>query len=442
MLASFPPRNLPALARRLVFYARSQRWNRARLERHVDARLCRLVRHAGRNVPYYRELFRRIGLDPESFRGRVDLPRIPLLDKETLRQRSVEFFADNIGDLAPSWERTSGSTGTPLRVLLSAQDRIDNAAATLRSYAWAGFVPGMKVFTLRWYRRGWDFCYTMGGRSLNADASVLDRALAAALWERIDRLAPRVFHGQPFALLTLANYARTAGRSHHCPRSIICFGESLPPALRNRLAQAYRGARIFDYYGMSESAALISECPAGRLHALDDYAWHEFVDGQGKPVEAGRGEIVGTGYGNDAMPLIRYRTRDLATVAAVDKRCRCGRTLRVVEEIEGRADDFVVTPDGRALKDIEEPMDHAVGVAASQFVQDEPDHLYVNVLPGPDYLPESLLQVEERLREQLGPGMRIEFRVVEQLERRSGASGKTPFVISKIGNTVDRQAGG
>jgi phenylacetate-CoA ligase len=439
MIADLPLRLVPRLIGSLAFYWRSQHWNRARLERHADEQLRRFVRHAGSNVPYYRELFREIGLAPESFRGRSDLARIPLLDKETLRQRSMEFLADNIGRLDPAWERTSGSTGTPLRVLRSAGSRVENAAATLRSYAWAGFFPGVKVFTLRWYRQGWLFRYTMGGRSLNAESTALDRATAEMLWERINRLRPGVFHGQPFSLLMLANYARSSGIAYHCPRSIITFGESLPASQRRRLAEAYRGARVFDYYGMTEGAALITACPEGRLHVLDDYAWHEFVDERGNPVEEGRGEIVGTGFSNDAMPLIRYRTRDFATLAPAGARCPCGRSLRIVEEIEGRADDFIVTPDGRALKDIEAPMDFGVGIAASQYVQDAPDHLYVNVLPGPDYVPSSLIEVEERLRKHLGPAMRLEFRIVDQLERRAGGSAKTPFMISRIGNTVDRQ---
>jgi phenylacetate-CoA ligase len=442
MIASLAARDVPALARRVAFYARSQRWDRERLERHADERLRQLVRHAGRTVPYYRELFRGIGLDPERFRGRADLPRIPLLDKETLRRRIIEFLPDDVGGLRPSWERTSGSTGTPLRVLLSARARVENAAATLRAYAWAGFVPGMKVFTLRWYQRGWLLRPSMAGRSLNADALALDRETAVRIWERIERLRPAVFHGQPFALLTLAGYARAAGRTHHCPRRIITFGETLTPALRRSLAEAYDGARVFDYYGMTEGAVLVTECPAGSLHAHDDYAWHELVDERGEPVAQGRGEIVGTGYYNRALPLIRYRTRDLAALAPAGERCRCGRSLRVVAQIEGRADDFILTPDGRSLKDVEEPMDHAVGVAASQLVQDAPDHVYVNVLPGPDFVPASLETVAEKLREQLGPGLRFEFRTVEQLERRPGGSGKTPFVISRIGNTLERQGGG
>ena len=439
MLAEFPLRLVPGLAGRLAFYWRSQHWSAERLERHVDERLRLLIRRAARQVPYYRELFRQIGFDPESFRGRRDLPLIPLLDKETLRQRSMEFLADDIGRLDPVWERTSGSTGTPLRLLLSAECRVNDAAATLRSYAWAGFFPGRKVFTLRWYMRDWLFCATMAGRSLNADSMKLTRETARVLWAEINRLKPDVFHGQPFPLLMLATFAREAGLAYHCPSRVITFGESMPPSLRTRLSEAYGGAQVFDFYGMTENAALITQCRHGSLHALDDYACHEFVDERGAPVEQGRGEIVGTGYYNHAMPLIRYRTRDFATLSRERERCRCGSPFRVVQGIEGRMEDFVLTPDGRSINLFEEPIEVGTGIVASQYVQDAPDHLYVNILPGPDFAPATLGAVEEKLRQQVGPGMRLEFRVVDQLERRSATSAKIPFLISRIGNTIYRQ---
>lgn len=439
MLAEFPLRLVPGLIGRLAFYWRSQHWSAARLERHADEKLRQLIRRAARQVPYYRELFRQIGLDPGSFRGRSDLARIPLLDKETVRRRSVEFLADDIGRLDPAWERTSGSTGTPLRLLLSADCRVNDAAATLRSYAWAGFFPGRKVFTLRWYMRDWLFCYTMAGRSLNADSMKLKRETALQLWVEINRLKPRIFHGQPFPLLLLATFAREAGLAYHCPNSVITFGESMPPSLRRRLSEAYGGARVFDFYGMTENAALITQCRYGSLHVMDDYACHEFVDGRGEPVQDGRGEIVGTGYYNFAMPLIRYRTRDYASLSRDQQRCRCHSPFRVIQGIEGRMEDFVLTTDGRSINLFEEPIEAGTGIVASQYVQDAPDHLYVNILPGPDFVPATLGAVEVKLRQQVGAGMRIEFRVVDQLERRSATSAKIPFLISKIGNSIYRQ---
>jgi phenylacetate-CoA ligase len=436
MLINVSPKAALRIVPHLLFYLRSQHWSPERLGRYQDDALRRLIRHAGRHVPYYRELFGRIGLDPAAFRGRADLHRIPLLDKETVRTRGEELVADNAADFDPTWSRTSGSTGTPLRFALGAACRASDAAATLRSYLWAGFVPGMRVFTLKWYMSPWEYRYGMAGRALDADTMKLSPDSARRLWGEVNRLRPSVFHGYPFAMIMLAKLARDAGIAHHCPKVIITIAESLPPGLRRQLSAAYGGARVFDFYSMTEDAVLITECRHGSMHVLDDYACHEFVDEQGRPVASGRGEIVGTGYYNYAMPLIRYRTRDFALLPGQQRPCACGRPFRTVESIEGRKEDFVQTPDGKLLNLFEEPLNEARGIMAGQFVQDEPDHLYVNILPGPDFVPESLRDVERELRRRVGEAMRIDFRVVAELERRPGESGKVPFLISRIGNRV------
>lgn len=434
MLTEFPVSYVPRLVARTAFLALSQRFSAARLGRFQDERLKRLVRHAAANVPYYRDLFSRIDLDPRGFRGRADMVRIPLLDKETVRAKPAEFVADNAARFHPETKETSGSTGTPLRFMVSAQSKIASAAATLRAYSWAGYVPGMKVFTMKSYLRDWVSCRSMGGRSLDADTNRLTAETGRELWREINRMKPQYFHGYPFFLVMLARIAQQAGIDYHRPRTIISLGESLPVSVRRTLSDAYGGAKIFDYYGMHENSALVTECRHGTKHVIDDYAYHEFVDPTGQSVDAGRGEIVGTSYYNYAMPLLRYRTRDFARLPAVQTPCPCGRAFPSVEIIEGRKEDFVVTPDGRILQLFEEPMNEGRGIAASQFIQDAPDHLTVNILPSPDFEPECLPAVAEQLNRCLGPTMKIDFRLVEELERRPGDSGKIPFLISRIGH--------
>ena len=436
MLTDFPLRWLPALGERFLFYLRAQYWDTAKLESYADERLRKLIRHAGEHVPYYRELFRAIGFDPATFRGRDDLVRLPLLDKETVRTRWKDLIADNADVFCPSWSQTSGSTGTPLRFLLSAASRINDAAATLRGYQWAGFLPGMKVLTMRSFMREWEFRYNMTGRSLNASSVRLSRESAARYWREINRFRPSFFHGYPFSLIMLAQLAGEGGFSYHRPKTIISIGESLPISLRRRLADIYGGAGIFDFYSMAENAVLIAECPHGTLHVNNDYASHEFLDEGGKPVESGTGELVGTSYYNYAMPLIRYRTRDYARLPTRSIICPCGRSFRAVMFIEGRKEDYIQTPEGRFINLFEEPMNAGRGIAASQYVQDALDHMYVNILPAPDFDCSSLGAVERELRARVGERIEIEFKVVDHLERRSGESGKTPFLISKIGNTV------
>ena len=106
-----------------------------------------------------------------------------------------------------------------------------------------------------------------------------------------------------------------------------------------------------------------------------------------------------------------------------------------MDVIEGRKEDFVVTPDGRILQLFEDPMNEGRGIAASQFIQDAPDHLTVNILPSPDFDPGCLAAVAKELRRRIGPTMQMEFRLVDELERRPCDKGKIPFLISRIGHT-------
>jgi hypothetical protein len=104
----------------------------------------------------------------------------------------------------------------------------------------------------------------------------------------------------------------------------------------------------------------------------------------------------------------------------------------MVREIEGRKEDFIQTPEGRFINLFEDPTSMGKGIMLSQYVQDSIDQLYVNIIPASGFEKESLKNVEEYLRDRLGNTIKIEFRIVSELEKRGG--GKTPFVISKTGN--------
>lgn len=418
-------------------YTKSPSWEPERLGRYQDDMLCRLVRHAGRHVPYYRKLFSDIGLDPETFRGRVDMPNIPVLDKETLRRRSREFIADNARSFRPSRHKTSGSTGTPLEFLLDVQAKAHDGAAVLRSFSWAGYYPGMKLFSVKDHLKAWEYKYSMLGRVLNFDSNSISRESALRIWPKINRLKPAVFRSYPFTLMMLYKYGQEAGLRMHTPQSIITTSETMPDSLRNQLQTCYQ-AKVFDYYGMSENAPMITQCEAQTYHVIEDYAWHEFLDPEtGNPVDQGQGEIVATGFYNYSMPLIRYRTGDEACLAGEQAGCACGRRFRIVHSIEGRREDYILTPEGLRLNLIETPLNAGKGIMAGQYVQDSPDHMYVNILPGPDFEKDSLQLVLHKLRDLVGESIRIDFHIVDRLETRGGGrTGKVPFIYSKIGKSL------
>ena len=423
---------LPRIAWRYLFYLRSQSWSRKQLEAYQDRKLCKLILYAGRYVPYYRNLFEEIGLEPKSFRGRADMHKIPLLDKETLRRRAEEFIADSAKKFRPKWQQTSGSTGTPIKFMLSADSRANDAAAIIRAYRWAGYYPGKRIFSVRGFPEvSWEFKYNLLGTSLNFNSVLLTKESALRVLEEINRLKPDVYAGYPFSLIMISKIAHDEKVEIPPGQSIIVTGETTSENNRKVLENAYLG-KVFDVYGMTENAIMITECEYGNKHVIDDFAYHEFIDDNGNILEAeGKGEIVGTSYYNYAMPLIRYKTRDYATLKPHDGFCKCGRIFRMVQQIEGRGDDFIKTPEGKFLRMIHLALTRGKGIVVSQYVQDALDHMYINIVPGPDFEKDSLKEVKQHLHMRLGNSIRIDFNIVSELEKTH--SGKTPFIISKIG---------
>ena len=137
--------------------------------------------------------------------------------------------------------------------------------------------------------------------------------------------------------------------------------------------------RAFDVaclIGTNERAAAIGTCEHGSYHILSDYGVVELL-----ALEDGSKEIVGTGFFNSAMPLFRYRTGD-AVIPTVDgTTCPCGRALPLVQQIVGRVDDYIRTPDGRYIGMMAIIFDWVNGLWEGQIVQEKINELRIRVVP-------------------------------------------------------------
>jgi phenylacetate-CoA ligase len=142
-----------------------------------------------------------------------------------------------------------------------------------------------------------------------------------------------------------------------------------------------------------------------------------------------RGEVVATGFANRAMPLLRYRTGDVATLR---KRvgCPCGRSRPIIEELDGRIEDFIVTPDGRRVGRIDHVFKDALLVREAQIFQSSPDAILVRIAPRPGYGPVAQLRIEREFRARLGREIEIRFETVAAIPRQ--ANGKFRAVISTL----------
>jgi len=359
----------------------------------------------------------------------------PILSKTALREELARFYARDAGTLgATTLRHTSGTTGTPLELLtLTAAVERENAFAW-QHRSWHGCPRGVRTATLAghpvapaeqdrppfWIRNYAEqqlifSSYHMAPRHLPAYA----RALA--------RFEPELIHGYPSSIALVASAALDDGLRVR-PRAVITASETLLPHQRDVIAAAF-GTPPRVWYGNTELAGNIVECPEGRLHVREEHSYLEFLDDEGREAPAGQpARLIATAFGNRAMFLIRYDTADVA-IPSPEPICPCGRGGRLVERVTGRVEDFVIDAAGRLVGRLDHLFKDATGIREAQLVQDEPGALVVRIVPEGEPTPalEAPIRTEAAMR--LAPGTRIAFEYVGALEKLP--SGKTPFIVSR-----------
>lgn len=422
------------IANRYRFYSRSQYWDTARIQEYQNKRLIRTIQSAYKEVPYYKELFTSIGFNPDQFLGTRDIAKIPLLDKDVLRKQYQMLVSNNAAKYGMQWEKTSGSTGTPLNILHDNNCLANKSAATFRAFRWTGYRFGQWLFSIAGVSPDQPTVYSIDKmmRRINLYSNQVTQENCISIGKIVNRLRPQIYMGYGNSFLMMGKFLKDQGISINPPHAIINYGENLSLSIIGQLQSLYN-TKVFDYYSHTENCVLIHQCEYGSMHIAEDYSFHELIDDKGNPIEKGEGELVGTTFYSQGMPLIRYKTRDYAVLCK--KRCKCGRKSRVVEEILGRKDDYIITPDGKYLFLPEGAISFASNVITSQYIQDTKDHLTVKIVVDSGFQDVEKDKILIGLRQRFGNVIKIDIEVVEELEKTR--AGKTPFIISNIGNKYE-----
>ncbi len=167
------------------------------------------------------------------------------------------------------------------------------------------------------------------------------------------------------------------------------------------------------------------ECPFGHRHVIPAAGIVEILREDGLPCMPGEiGEIVATGLLNDAMPLIRYRLGDYAAWAE-DQSCPCKNPHPVITKLEGRLDDYVITPTGRRIGRLA-AFRSSPTIHSAQLVQDRPSHAFLLVRPGKNYSYRDALAVKDDIIVRVGD---LDIEIVEVTEIPKTPQGKTILVV-------------
>lgn len=399
----------------------SQWWSAAELHAHREQRLAELLEVARRHVPYYRE--RGAG-------GRLE--DWPLLDKVAVRAAGRALLAeDRRGPLFESG--TSGTSGAPLRLWqdLAAINREN--AFVWRQLEWAGLRRGERRAWLRGdmivpatQRQPPYWRLNRAENMLMLSSYHLAESTAASCLQALEDFDPVVIQAYPSSVGFLAAWMLAHRRRFRGAAllGIVTSSETLSADRRRDISVAF-GCPVLDWYGQAERVAAIGTCEHGRYHLLGDYSHVELL-----PAGDGWFELVGTGFGNFAMPLVRYRTGDYVRPAPAGVRCPCGRAHAMVAQIAGRDDDAVRLPDGRAVGRLDHVFKGVAGLVEAQIRQERRDALEVLVVRGQGYGEGTRRTLIGNLRERLGEAVALEIRPVDAIPR--GANGKFRGVVCNL----------
>jgi phenylacetate-CoA ligase len=390
-----------------------------------------LLDHCFQSVPYYRDLFKKMGIHRSDIRSLEDVQIIPILDKNTVRENYGDLRADNFREFKTSECHTCGTTGTPLRPHWDLNSNVVTAMGIWRHLSWAGYRLGNSFLDVR--TCAWDFSkeylWTPWCRGLEFSIDRINPSNIGRFAQYLRKYRIKFWRGHPPAMCRLAQLLLDAGIENVKPKFLVPQGLSLHQYQREFL-ELWSNAPVCDYYSMVERCVQICQCPDGGYHTTAELGLVEIIKEDGTPAQPGEeGRIVATGFHNFAFPFLRYDTGDLAIQS--DTICQCGRTLPLIENVTGRIDDYVTDADGKQIAALHLPLYFARGVRMAQVVQEKKGVLDVYIVPSEDFNLENQSFIIHEFRKFVGRNMQIHIHEVCEVPYHQPGK-KFKFVVSML----------
>ena len=314
-----------------------------------EQRLQEALAYLQAKSPYYQRSFRENGVDVHSVRYLEDLTRLPFTEKKDLQLHNWDFLCcprEKIVD----YVTTSGTLGEPVSFACSEKDLQRLAFNEKKSFACAGLGPGniLQLMTTIDKRFMAGLAYFLGIRELGASIIRVGNGIPELQWDTIERLHPDAIMCVPSFIPRLIRYAEEHGIDYRASsvRKIIGIGEGMRDQdfnlnLLGRRIKEKWDVELYATYSSTEMSATFSECQYGcGGHVHPELIIVEIIGEDDQPVLDGQvGEIVVTTLGVEGMPLLRFRTGDMA--AKITDQCRCGRWSYRLTPLVGRKNNMI-----------------------------------------------------------------------------------------------------
>ena len=401
-------------------------WSPEQLAEYRDSQLRKMIEYCYAHVPYYRRLFDERKIDWRDIRRLEDLSRLPLMNKQTVREHSAELTADNVPKSSVMRMHTSGTTGTALQFLYT-KDAYAQQWAEYERYArsigidrtaWAAYFGGRTIVPLTGKEKPPFYRINYPMKEILFSSWHLAPAYFPSYMEGMERFKPLFWHGYPSSIEGFARYLLETGkRLSFKPEIIFLTSENLTEITKKRIFDAF-GTVPIEGYAQTEQVATFREYPNDGMYVVEDLSAVELL-----PDPSGLYRVVGTSLTNYAMPFLRYDTGDLVDYVQTPK----GRRITA---LDGRAEDNIKVRDGGFIRRLDFLFKDQIHIQEAQIIQKNLDIVEIRVVKGMKYTPEDEAALKKDVEKLFNGRIGYEIRYVDRIPR--GKNGKRKFIVSEV----------
>jgi phenylacetate-CoA ligase len=417
--------------RRLEWLTESEKWAVGEIEAYQNEMLCALVRHAYANVPYYHELLDRLHLHPSDIRTVDDLVKLPVLTKEDLRSKPDAFISRKTSTKSLVRRKTSGTSGKSLEFYHS-RSAIQFQWAVwwrhrrrfgLELEDWHANFTGKLVVPPRQQRPPyWRWSSPLKQAILNMQHLVPEKV--ESITDFLNQHPFAFYSGYPSVIHAFVLSAMERETKLTSPPRVVVTGAENLLDFQRRDIQSFTGAIMTDQYGFTEGCGNASQCSEFVYHEDFEFGIMECHDPVSIEDGKVKGKILCTGFACPEFPFIRYEVGDIGVWADRAHQCACGRQSKVLKSIDGRIDDYVLTPEGLRVMRFDYIFKDTKNVKECQVVQERPGEINVLIVRRPEYSLTDERFITDEIHRWISVGLKVSYVYVNEIEREGNGKFK------------------
>lgn len=413
-----------------TYYAKWETASKAEVDAESKKRLKDFLNHAKNNSSWYKQRIKSVPNSKEQFRTLPVLEKIDIIDNLA----SIKTLDEKDGVV----NYTGGTTGSSMKTIYTKSDMQERIALLDHFRAQHGYKLGKKT---AWFsgknlisekdlNKGICSHYDFINKIRFYSTFHINEKNFDVYWNSINKFKPEFIVGFPSSVYELCKIAEEKNLIlNHKVQVFFPTAETVTSQHREVIARVL-GCKLVNQYASSEGAPFILECSSENLHIHPLTGIFEVVDDNLQPAKDG--ELIVTSFTTKGTPLVRYRIGDSIRLSSEDKTCACGSNFPLVDEIQGRTTDYLVSPtNGKVnLGNLSNSTKDVSGIIKFQAIQDSIDELNVRVVANESFNINEQKKFKDALQERFGPKVNINIEKVADIPNEK--SGKFRIIRNNI----------